>query len=230
MAISPELSDNEKEIKGSGSKGLILFALCSLAICFAAVWFLTHNRNRKLALSQEKIFSTGYFEGNAYYNPDLGWRINFPEGMTLLDHQHLEEWKQFPQVPGFAPDSIGDTGLFLALGDAFSVVAFASVESLNSHDVFQTHDQVITQTQLALRNSIARRNPYSCDCEVDDVMIDQVPFKRMSFVFSQQGQIQKRQEVFTGIAGDYLLHVTVIYYNVLTGENMIAAILHSGFD
>jgi hypothetical protein len=62
------------------------------------------------------------------------------------------------------------------------------------------------------------------------VLISQIPFKRMSLVFVHQGQVQKRQEVFSGMAANYLLHVTVIYYNTFAGENMIAAILDSDFE
>lgn len=230
MENSPENTKPEIKPKGSGLTGLILFAIFAFALCFTAVYLLTMNRNQKLARMEDQAFNTGYFQGNAYHNPDLGWWIHFPEGMTLLDHQHLQDWKQLPQVPGFAPDSIGDTGLFLALGDAFSVVAYASVEPLGSRVVFQNPNQIISQTQLFLRNSIARRNPFPCDCRVTNVMIGQVPFQRMSLLFTHQGQVQKRQEVFSGIAGDYLLHITVIYYNVLAGERMIAAILDSGFE
>ncbi|MDX9941363.1 MAG: hypothetical protein RBS53_04010 [Bacteroidales bacterium] len=230
MENSPETVEIKKTQKGSGFSGLILFAFISFALCFAAVWVLTQNRNHKLARLHDLEFNTGYFVGNTYHNPDLAWRISFPEGMTLLDHQHLQDWKQLPQVPGFAPDSIGDTGLFMALGDAFSVVAFASVEAIEGRAVFQASDHIITQTQLSLRNSIARRNHYPCECEVSDVLISQIPFKRMSLVFVHQGQVQKRQEVFSGVAANYLLHVTVIYYNTFAGENMIAAILDSDFE
>ncbi|MEE4176244.1 MAG: hypothetical protein V2I46_01910 [Bacteroides sp.] len=230
MEESPEEKRTITKRKGSGFRRLILFSIISFAVCFAAVYFLTRNRNRKIALKEGQEFNTGYFEGNKYTNPDLGWQINFPEGMTLLDNEHLKDWNQLPQVPGFAPDSIGDTGLFLALGDAFSVVAYASVEALYSRVVFQTNEQIITQTQQRLRQSITARNAYPCDCEVSDVLIDQVPFKRMSLEFIHEDQVQKRQEVFSAVTGNHLLHVTVVYYNVLNGEKLITAIQNSVFE
>lgn len=230
MEQRPEIERKVKSGKGSGLWRLILFSVISLVVCFTAVYLLTKNHNRKLALQKDQEFNTGYFEGNRYINHDLGWQITFPQGMTFLDHQHLQEWKQFPQVPGFAPDSIGETGLFMALGDAFSVMAFASVEPVDHLTGFQTNDQIITQTQQYLRNSIAARNAYPCEAEVSDVVIDQMAFKRMSLKFLSQGQVQKRQEVFSAVTGNYLLHITLIYYNVPDGEKLIAAILNSAFE
>lgn len=227
--MTSEIQNNKPQEKGSGLSGLILFAVVSFAVCFAAIYFLTGERDKKQTAIDEDQTSAGFIEGSTFFHPELGWRLNFPEGMILQDQTEMQGWQRLPQIPGFENTAEGETRLFLALGNAFSVAGLACLESTKDIPSYYTQDQIVAEAQEKLRQSINGTTLFQCDGEVTDVLIDQVPFKKLSMVFLHQGQEQKRQVIFSTVIKKHLLHVTVVYYNTLAGEQLISAIENSSF-
>ncbi len=225
-----EIQNNTPEKKGSGFRGLILFAVVSFAVCFAGIYVLSHIRQKKQTAFDKEQTSTGFFEGNTFFHPELGWRLIFPQGMILQDHSEMLDWERMPQISGFENSSDAKTNLFLALGNAFSVVGFACLESVEDIPSYYTREQIVAEAQEKLRQTIDGTTLFQCDSEVNDVLIDQVPFKKMSLVFLYQGEEQKRQVIFSTLIDKNLLHVTVVYYNALSGNQLISAIENSSFE
>jgi hypothetical protein len=231
MEMTSELQESKTEPKGSGLKGLVLFSIISFGVCFAGIYALSVERRKTKAAENLEESSSGYFEGHTYINRVLGWQFDFPEGMTLLDHGQLKEWKHLPQIPGFETDSDAYSRLFLALGESFSVVAFARLELLRDLPFGQTREQIIVEEQEKIRQTIIGNNPlFECNFEINDVVIDIVPFKSLSVVFYHKGEAQKRQLIFTTHFDNLLLNITVVYFNPLRGEQVISALMNSKFN
>jgi hypothetical protein len=231
MEMTSELQESKTERKGSGLKGLVLFSIISFVVCFAGIYALSVERRKTKAAENLEESSTGYFDGYTYINKDLGWELDFPEGMTILDYGQLQAWKYLPQIPGFETDSEAHSRLFLALGESFSVVAFARLELLFDLPFWLTREQIMSEEQEKIRQSIIGNNPaFECNFEVNDVVIDKVPFKSLSVVFIHDGEEQKRQVIFTTLFENLLLNVTVVYHNPFRGEQIIAALRNSSFS
>jgi hypothetical protein len=230
MEMTSELQESKTERKGSGLGGLVLFSIISFVVCFAGIYALSVERRKTKAAENLEESSTGYFDGYTYINKALGWELDFPEGMTLLDHGQLQAWKYLPQIPGFEMGSDADSRLFLALGESFSVVAFARIELLDDLPFWKTREQIIVEAQENLRQSIIENNLlFECNFEVNDFLIDKVPFKSLSVVFIHHGEEQKRQVIFTTLFENLLLNVTVVYHNPFRGEQIISALMNSKF-
>ncbi len=215
--------------KGLGPTGLILFTLLAFGLCTAGIFFLTTDRNKKLAAVQNPAQSAGFFENNTYVNPLLGWKIDFPQGMTLLDQNQMQDWHQLPEIYGFDAKTENQVNLFLAMGETFSVVVMAWIEPQPQTETLATINQFIDTEQEKLRQAITRKTLFEINWEVTEVMVDGVPFKRMNIKFMQSGDEQKQQDIFTGLINENLLHISLVYYKPSAGSQIMNAIIASEF-
>lgn len=224
-----EKTENHVSKKGSGLSGLILFSLIAFAIGSAGIYLLTHFWKKKdLVIDKERII-LGYLEGNAYVNPWLGWEINFPPQMSVLGHKEISDWQRLPQIPGFENQMAEQTKLFLALGEAFSVISLARLDRMEQLPYWQSHDRILANAQEKFRQSIINNTHFECFVKVSDTTIDHLPFKLMEVIFVHNEEEQKRQVIYSTIINNYMLHITVVYYSPAGGSLMINAINESVF-
>ena len=227
--MAEEKPENNISRKGSGLSGLILFSLISFAIGFAGIYFLTQNWKKKdLEIDKERI-RLGYLEGKTYVNPWLGWEISFPPQMSVLDHKEISNWQRLPQISGFENENPEFTKLFLALGEAFSVICLARLDAIEQQPYWQSHERIVANAQEKFRQSIINNSNFECFVKVTETTIDHLPFKLMEVIFVQNEEEQKRQANYSAIINDFMLHITVVYYNPAGGSLMIDAINESRF-
>jgi|GEM_PF-4349405 len=215
--------------KGSGLQGLVLFSLVSFAVCFAGIFLLTQFWKKKDIKIDKDLVKTGYFDGKTYFNPWLGWKITFPDEMTVLDHNEIQTWRRLPQIPGFEYENSENTTLFLALGEAFSVVSLARLDQIEQQFFLQPHDIILSGIQEEFRQSIINNTPYECFVQTSELSINFVLFKLMEIIFFHNGEEQKRQAIYSSIINEHILHITVVYYNPIAGRKMNKSILESEF-
>lgn len=224
-----ELQTIEKKNKGLGLLGLILLSLLSFGICAAGIFYLAAERNKKLAALNSPEHLAGFFDGNTYVNPLLGWKIELPSGMSLLNQDQMKEWQKLPEMYGFEAKAANQGSLFLALGEAFSVVAIAWIEPLNESQTIIADGLVMDNALEKFKESISRRTLLESNWEVTELIIDGRHFKRMSIRFHTHGDLQKQQDIFTGVINNQLLNISVVYYKPAAGNQIIHSILSSEF-
>lgn len=227
--MKPELQKHYLKAKGLGHYGLILFSLVVFGLCAAGIYLLTASRNKKLAAIQKPAYIAGFTSGNTYINPMLGWKINFPQDMTLLDQDQMRAWPQLPEIYGFEAMEKNQINLFLAMGETFSVVALAWIEPLQLVDETASVHQLIANEQERLLQAISRKTLFESNYEISEVLIDSTRFFRMNIKFMHSGDEQKQQDIFTGVVNSYLLNISLVYYKPAAGSQLISAIMASEF-